>query len=44
MRKERSGIMFLGSGASIGPIPYFSIYCGTKIFVNYLAKVLSLEF
>lgn len=43
-RKGRSAIIFLSSILGTRPFPFFTMYSASKIFVDYLARALAIEY
>ena len=43
VRKENSAILNVGSFAGVLPTLYFSVYSGTKAYINFLSKAIAAE-
>ena len=43
-RKQKSGIINVSSGGSIGKLPYFQMYAGTKSFIDSFTRALNCEY
>lgn len=43
-RKPRSAVINVSSAAAIAPLPYFTVYGGTKIFEDHFTKSLQIEY